>query len=81
MPSLSGKAKVVSGVRALDSRRVQITLNNITPYFPALAAMWPYWAVDKNSVIKNGTNWVNPPNLNATGAFRLTAHHRFEVRL
>ena len=31
-----GKAKVVSGVKALDARRLQITLSQPTPYFPAL---------------------------------------------
>jgi len=69
----NGKAKVVSGVRALDSRRLQITLNQPTPYFPALASMWPYWVVDRNAVERSGRKWTNPPNLNATGAFRLVS--------
>ena len=68
-----GKAKTVSGVKALDPRTLQITLSQVTPYFPALASMWPYWAVDKNTIAKYGKNWVNPPNLNGTGAFRLTS--------
>lgn len=67
----AGKAKTVSGLRALDSRRVQFTLTRVTPYFPALAAMWPYWAVDRQAISKYGPKWVDPPNINGTGAFRL----------
>jgi|SoiMetStandDraft_5_1073268.scaffolds.fasta_scaffold01337_6 ABC-type transport system substrate-binding protein len=68
-----GKAKVVSGVKALGARRVQITLNQPTPYFPALVSMWPYWAVDQKSVDKFGKKAFDPPNLNGTGAFRLVS--------
>lgn len=66
-----GKKKVVSGVRALDDRRLQITLKQPTPYFPALASMWPYWVVDRVSVARLGKKAFDPPNVNATGAFRL----------
>jgi ABC-type transport system substrate-binding protein len=67
-----GKAKRVSGVRALDSRRVRITLKQPAPYFPALASMWPYWVVDRGGVDRLGKRAFAPPNVNATGAFRLT---------
>ena len=68
-----GKAKRVSGVRALDARRLQITLKQPAPYFPALASMWPYWVVDRVSVERLGKRAFDPPNVNATGAFRLTS--------
>jgi ABC-type oligopeptide transport system substrate-binding subunit len=65
-----GKAKTVSGIRAIGQNRVQITLNNPAPYFPALAAMWPYWVVDRVAVQRYGNKWTDPPNINGTGAFR-----------
>jgi len=67
-----GKAKRVSGVRALDARRLRITLSQPTPYFPALASMWRYWVVDRVSVERFGKKAFAPPNVNATGPFRLT---------
>jgi len=67
----AGKAKRVSGVRALDARRVRITLKQPAPYFPALASMWPYWVVDRVSVERLGKQAFAPPNVNATGPFRL----------
>jgi len=67
-----GKARRVSGVRALGARRVRITLKQRAPYFPALASMWPYWVVDRVSVNRLGKRAFDPPNVNATGAFRLT---------
>ena len=69
----SGKKKTVAGVKALDSRRLQITLTQPTPYFPALASMWPYWAVDKPSVDRLGKKAFDPPNVIGTGAFRLVS--------
>jgi oligopeptide transport system substrate-binding protein len=68
-----GKAKTVSGIRAIGQDRVQITLNGPTPYFPALASMWPYWIVDRDAVERFGKNWTTPPNINGTGAFRLVS--------
>jgi ABC-type transport system substrate-binding protein len=69
----AGKKKTVAGVKALDSRRLQITLKQATPYFPALASMWPYWAVDQPSVDQFGKKAFDPPNVNGTGAFRLVS--------
>jgi oligopeptide transport system substrate-binding protein len=64
------KKNSVVGVRALDDRRLRITLKQPTPYFPALASMWPYWVVDRTSVGRFGKKAFDPPNVNATGAFR-----------
>jgi oligopeptide transport system substrate-binding protein len=71
-----GKAKRVAGVRALDARRVRITLKQPAPYFPALASMWPYWVVDRVGVGRLGKRAFDPPNVNATGAFRLASQVR-----
>lgn len=65
-----GKARTVSGIRALGQDRVRITLNNPAPYFPALASMWPYWIVDRTAVERHGRRWTDPPNLIGTGPFR-----------
>lgn len=66
-----GKAETARGVKALDDRRVQITLSQPAGYFPALAGMWPYWVVNPDVVEQHGRDWVNPPNIVGTGAFRL----------
>lgn len=67
-----GKTKTASGIRAVDERTVEIRLNNPAGYFPALAAMWPYWITDEKTITEFGDDWPNPPNVNGTGAFKLT---------
>lgn len=67
-----GEADSVSGLRVVDDRTVEITLTQPAGYFPALAGMWPYWTIDQQNVAQDGTDWMNPPNLNGSGAFRLT---------
>lgn len=67
-----GKAKRASGIRAIDADTLRITLTQPAGYFPALAGMWPYWATNPRTIAQHGKSWTNPPNVNGTGAFRLT---------
>lgn len=67
-----GKAKTASGIKAIGTDTVRITLSQPAGYFPALAGMWPYWAVNPRTVERYGKDWTDPPNVNGTGAFRLT---------
>lgn len=66
-----GTAETMSGVKALDDRTVEITLTAPAGYFPSLVALWPYWLVDRKVVEEFGPEWVDPPNIVGTGAFRL----------
>jgi ABC-type transport system substrate-binding protein len=67
-----GKAKRASGIRAIGTDTVRITLTQPAGYFPALAGMWPYWATNPRTIAQHGKKWTDPPNVNGTGAFRLT---------
>jgi ABC-type transport system substrate-binding protein len=37
-----------------------------------LLTLWPYWAVDSETIEEHGDDWVNPPNVNGTGSYKLT---------
>lgn len=67
-----GTATELSGVKAIDDKTVEITLSAPAGYFPSLMALWPAWLVDQKTVEEFGEDWVNPPNVVGTGAFRLT---------
>lgn len=65
------------GVKALDGATLQITLENPTPYLPALASHTTWLPVHKSDVEKfgrmdeKGTKWTRPGNLVGNGAFTL----------
>jgi ABC-type transport system substrate-binding protein len=67
-----GKAKTASGLRAIGTDTVRITLSNPAGYFLALSGMWPYWTVDKATVDAKGKSAWAAGTANGTGAFRLT---------
>jgi oligopeptide transport system substrate-binding protein len=67
-----GKAKTATGIKARNANTVEITLKQPAGYFPALSGMWPYWVVSQETVAEHGKAWTNPPNVNGSGAFRLT---------
>lgn len=66
-----GNADSLSGVEALDERTVVIRLAQPAGYLPSLLTLWPYWAVDSETVNEFGEDWVNPPNVNGTGSYQL----------
>lgn len=67
----SGKAKTVSGLKALDPYTLQITLAHRAGYFPNLVSRWPAWVVDSKVIAKNGKAWVKPGNSIGTGPYQL----------
>jgi ABC-type transport system substrate-binding protein len=66
-----GTAETLSGVEAVDDSTLVIRLSRPAGYLPSLLTLWPYWAVDGESIEANGDDWVNPPNVNGTGSYRL----------
>ena len=69
-----GKAPLESlGVRALDPRTVEITLEHPAPYLPELTKHQSFFAAPKHVVEKYGDNWVRPGRYVSNGPFRLTA--------
>ncbi|NBI31290.1 peptide ABC transporter substrate-binding protein, partial [Chengkuizengella marina] len=71
------------GVRALDDKTLEVTLENPTPYFLELTAFYTYMPVNK-SIVEANENWANDAtDLYATnGPFKLTKwEHGSEVEL
>ncbi len=68
-----GKAKTASGLRAIGTDTVRITLTQPAGYFLALSGMWPYWSVSKKTIDENGKGWTAPGTVNGTGAFSHTS--------
>ena len=66
-----GSADALAGVEALDDSTVVIRLGQPAGYLPSLLTLWPYWAVDSETIGEFGEDWVNPPNVNGTGSYAL----------
>ena len=61
------------GVRAIDDRTLEITLERPTPYFLAVVAHQTAAPVNPRNVEKFGRAFAKPGNLVSNGAFRLAA--------
>lgn len=59
------------GVRAIDSRTLEITLERPTPYFLELLTHTTALPVHRGSIAQFGSAWVRPGNLVSNGAYRL----------
>ena len=61
------------GVRALDPRTVEITLEHPAPYLPELLKHQSFYAVPKHVVEKYGDAWVQPAHYVSNGAYKLVS--------
>ena len=69
-----GKAPLTSlGVRALDPRTLEITLEHPAPYMPELAKHQSFFPAPRHAVEKHGDAWVQPGNYVSNGPFKLVA--------
>jgi oligopeptide transport system substrate-binding protein len=59
------------GVKAIDDRTLEITLERPTPYFLELLTHQTGYPVHPASVEKHGTNFTRPENMVTNGAFTL----------
>ncbi|MBI3954367.1 MAG: peptide ABC transporter substrate-binding protein [Chloroflexi bacterium] len=66
---LKGQAREVRGVRVIDDRTLEITIDAPKPYFIAKLTYPTAYAVDRQNV-ESGSGWTNKPN--GTGPFKLT---------
>ncbi len=64
----SGKSTEISGIKAIDERTLQVTIDGAKPYFLGKLAQPAAFIVDRANVAR-GLNWTNAPN--GTGPFRL----------
>ena len=62
------------GVKAIDARTVEYTLERPTPYFIELMAHMTALPVNKANIEKFGKDFVKPGNMVSNGAFKLSAH-------
>ncbi len=62
------------GVKAVDEKTLEITLERPTPFFLELLAHQTALPVSKASVEKNGADFVKPGTMVSNGAFKLVSH-------
>ncbi len=61
------------GVRALDSKTLQVTLTSPTAYFLDLASFYTLYPVPRWAVEAHGKDWVKPGRIVSNGPFRLAS--------
>ncbi|UHS59528.1 peptide ABC transporter substrate-binding protein [Agrobacterium vaccinii] len=62
------------GIKAVDEKTLEITLERPTPFFLELLAHQTALPVSKASVEKNGADFVKPGVMVSNGAYKLEAH-------
>ena len=68
------EAEANLGVTAPDDQTLVITLNNTTPYFLGILAMWTYAPVQQATVEANGDSWTQSPDtFICNGPFKVSA--------
>ncbi len=72
----SGQAQRISGLKALDERTLQVTIDAPKPYFLLKLTYATAFVVDKENV-ESGADWVYRPN--GTGPYRLTQWRHNEL--
>lgn len=59
------------GVKAIDPKTLEVTLNAPTPYFLEMLTHQATYPVHRASIEKLGADWIKPGNLVSNGAFTL----------
>ena len=79
----SGKLPVDQvGVRAIDDRTLEITVESPTPYLPGTLTHYTSFALPEHVYKKYGDDWVKPGNMVSNGAYKLAdwkAHNYVKV--
>ena len=66
---IRGRAQSISGIKVIDSKTVQITIDAPKPYFLAKLTYTAAFVVDKSQIESNPRNWTRKPN--GTGPYKL----------
>lgn len=74
---LAGKAKEISGVKVIDDRTLEVTLDGPKPYFLAKLAYPTAQVVDQSYLEANPKDWLIKPN--ASGPFILREYRKDEA--
>jgi oligopeptide transport system substrate-binding protein len=56
-------------VKATDDLTLQMTLADVTPYWPVIVSMWNTFPISKKSVDKGGAKWMEPANILCNGRY------------
>lgn len=59
------------GVRAVDDKTLEVTLENPTGYFLELLTHYTAFPVPRHAIERHGADWVKPGNIVSNGAFRI----------
>ncbi len=59
------------GVRALDERTLEISLNQPLPYFPQMTVHYTFMPTHQPTVEAHGSAWTSPENIVSNGAYVL----------
>jgi len=59
------------GVRAIDEKTLEITLEYPAPYLPGLLTHYSSFAVPKHVVEEHGDAWIRPENIEVNGPYKL----------
>jgi oligopeptide transport system substrate-binding protein len=62
------------GVRAIDAKTLEVTLNAPTPYFIEMLLHNATFPVNRKAIEQFGDDWVKPGNMVSNGAFTLSEH-------
>ncbi len=62
------------GLRVVDERTLEVTLEQPTPYFPELVAFYTFYPVPLDVIEEHGDRWTRPENIVGNGAYKLTGH-------
>ena len=73
---IAGRAQGLDGVRALDSRTLEVALKSPIPYFLGKLTYPTSYVVDQTNV-ETGADWTDAPN--GTGAFKLKTWRKDEL--
>ena len=68
-----GRIKDVTqlGVRAIDAKTLEVTLEHPAPYLPGLLTHYTSFPIPKHVVEKVGSAWIKPENFVGNGPFKL----------
>jgi len=61
------------GVRAIDDRTFEMTLEHPAPYLPALLKHYTSYPVPKHLIERLGDDWIRPENIVVNGPFKLAS--------
>src|SRR6185437_14466126 len=71
----AGRASTMTGLTAVDSQTLKVTLVRPASYFLTLVGLWPFWVVDQKVVGAAASSaWTTAPEtFVGSGPFRMTA--------